>query len=126
MKFIKSAPIRHQCSKNYFYGEDLDLENALQSIENKYSPTIKSILENGYNLKDKHRFLLQKFWLLQYLRTEAASRRSVEMTEKMSEIIGEEAREFRVELADAVQNAMYVFASEMDIIDDLRVCLVSA
>jgi len=124
MKFIKSAPINHQCSKNYFYGEDLVLEKALQPIENKYAPIITNISKKGYKLKNEHQFLLKKFWLLQYLRTEAASIRSVEMIEEMGEVIGEKAREFRLRLADAVQNAMSLFAEKNEIIDDLKVCLL--
>lgn len=32
-KFIKNAPVKHQCSRDYFYGEDLIIEKALQPIE---------------------------------------------------------------------------------------------
>ncbi len=38
----------------------------------------------------------------------------------MGEVIGEEAIKFRVELADAVQNAMYVFRKEMAIVDSIK------
>lgn len=123
-KFIKNAPIKHQCSKNYFYGEDLYLEKAIQPFESHYSLITKQILKNGYSLTDKHKAFLRQFWILQYMRTEAASRRSVGMSEEMSETIGDIPSEYRMGLEQAVQHSMYVFAKEMDVVDDLKVCLI--
>lgn len=36
-KFINCAPLKNQCSKSYFYGDDLELEKALQPIEGCYA-----------------------------------------------------------------------------------------
>src|SRR5439155_750653 len=38
MKFVEGAPVKHQCSGDYFYGEDLALEKAHQMIR-RYSRT---------------------------------------------------------------------------------------
>ena len=40
-KFIINASIKHQCSKNYFYGNNLLLEKAMQPIESNYSKVLK-------------------------------------------------------------------------------------
>ena len=123
-KFIEGAPLKHQCSKNYFYGKDLNLEKALQFTEGAYSSVIRDVLKPGYHLTDDHRQFFRTFWLLQHLRTEAASRRSVEMSEGIKEFMGEEAHKFRMSIRDAVLQAMHIFVEEMHIVDDLKICLL--
>ncbi|QBG47691.1 DUF4238 domain-containing protein [Verrucomicrobia bacterium S94] len=122
--FIQKAPIKGQCSKSYFYGEDLELEKALQPFESQYSLVVSEIVKNGYRLTNEHRFFLKRFWLLQYMRTEAASRRAIELNEKMGETVGETAREFKLGLKEAVQQSMLMFIREMKVIDDLSICLI--
>lgn len=123
-KFIEFAAVKHQCSKSYFYGEDLLLEKALQPMEGLYASVLKEVLAPGYRLTDVHRDFFRQFWLLQYVRTEAASRRAVEMNEEMGEVIGLEADEFRLSINDAVQMAMRTFVEKMHAVDDLKVCLI--
>lgn len=121
--FIRNAALKHQCSKDYFYGEDETLENAIQLMEREYSVVLREVLKPGYSLRDDHAVFLKRFWLFQHMRTDAASRRAVEANEEMGEVIGEEAREFKMSIRDAVQQAMYTFATSMRIVDDLKVCL---
>jgi hypothetical protein len=111
LKFIECAPVKHQCSSDYFYGEDLGLEKALQLTESSYAAALREILKPNYNLTDSHRKLLRRFWLLQHMRTEAASRRAIEMTEAMRDVIGGEASNFRLGIREAVQ-------------DDIKICLL--
>jgi hypothetical protein len=122
--FIQKAPIKGQCSKSYFYGDDLELEKALQPFESQYSLVVSEICQKGYRLTDDHRFFLKRFWLLQHMRTEAASRRAVELNEKMGETIGETVQEFKLGLKEAVQQSMVMFIKEMKVIDDLSICLI--
>lgn len=124
LRIVEKAPVKHQCSGSYFYGEDLRLERALQLIEGGYAAALKRILQPGYRLIDQHRDLLRRFWLLQYLRTEAASKRAVQMTEEMREGLGQDAVNFKFEIRDAVQVAMHAFAQSMGALDDLKVCLI--
>jgi len=121
---IKGAPVKNQCSRDYFYGEDLRLEQALQSTEGAYAQGLSAILRPGYCLSDEHRKLLRRFWLLQHLRTEAASRRTVEMFAGMEATVGSPVENLRPSVREAIQMAMRTFATEMDIIDDLKVCLI--
>jgi len=123
-KFIECASIKSQCSKSYFYGEDLRLEKALQPIEGEYSSVIKLISKQGYRLTDYHRNFLRRFWLLQNMRTEAASIRSIQMTDEMGEVVGADARQYRLELKEAVQQSMEMFIEKINIIDDLKICLI--
>lgn len=123
-KFIEQAPVKHQCSGNYFYGKDPLLETAIKGIEDRYGSSLRELLKPGYVLTDEHRHFLRLFWLLQHLRTEAASRRSVEMIEAVEDVSGQKDSRFRYEIRDAVQTAMKTFAGSMDSVADLKVCLV--
>ncbi|EGR4126252.1 DUF4238 domain-containing protein [Vibrio cholerae] len=121
-KLVKTAPIKNQCSKNYFYGEDLVLEKALQPIEGRFSAMVRTIEEPNYILNEKDEAFLKQFWLLQYLRTEAASRRNVELIEGMSQVTG--TTDFKLEIKDAVQQSMRSFFDVKYTVSDLKVCLV--
>lgn len=128
--FVKGAPVKSQCSKNYFYGEDLLLEQALQMTEGVYATVLRELTKPGYSLTEDHRLTLLRFWLLQHLRTEAASRRGVIMSEAMHEVIEassstvEREFDFRLGIQDAVLMAMSAFAENISLIDHLKVCLV--
>jgi hypothetical protein len=123
-RFIECAPLKNQCSGDYFYGKDPDLEKALQTVEGAYGSAQHEILQPGYILSDEHRELLKIFWLLQHLRTEAASRRAVEMAAATEAVIGTDAPLFRLEIKTAVQLAMMAFSSAHDILRDLKGCLL--
>lgn len=124
-KLISSAPVKHQCSRDYFYGKDQQkLEDALQFMESSYASALKEILTPNYYLTDLHRVILRRFWLLQYMRTEAASQRAVEMTVKMEETVGSEVEDFKLAIRGAVLLAMKTFVETIDIVDDLKVCLI--
>lgn len=124
LRFIEGAPVKHQCSGDYFYGEDLGLEKALQFTEGAYAAVLRDILKPGYSLTDSHRDLLRRFWLLQHMRTEAASKRTVEMTAAMEGVIGSKAHGFRFDIREAVQTAMRGFTKHMDMLDDLKICIL--
>lgn len=123
-KVITGAPLKHQCSGDYFYGKDEHLEAGIQAVESSYAAAVKLILSPGYKLTEQHRSLLKVFWLMQHLRTEAASRRSVEMSEAMRKVIGAEHDSFRLRIKEAVQIAMHTFAESMGILEDLKVVLI--
>lgn len=72
---IPAAPVKNQCSGDYFYGQDDRLETAIRSVEGSYGNTVARIHAPGYQLTDTDRSVLRTFMLFQHLRTEAASRR---------------------------------------------------
>lgn len=121
---VANAAVKHQCSGSYFYGEDEKLEAAIQFLEQNYAGTLRRVREPSYKrLLADDELILKRFWLLQYLRTEAASRRAVEMNNQLGELIGADSS-FDLEIRDAVLMAMQTFAEEMKVIDDLKVCLL--
>jgi len=123
-KCIPMAPVKNQCSKDYFYGKDEKLENAIQFVEQAYASTVSKLLKSPQVFNEKHKVVLKRFWLLQYLRTEASSKRAVEMSNGIRETAGISAEEYNLGIKEAVQIAMKTYAERMDIIDDLKICLV--
>jgi hypothetical protein len=47
MKAIPNAPVRNQCSGDYFYGQNKLLENAINFIEDPYGPIVRHLSEGG-------------------------------------------------------------------------------
>lgn len=121
---ISDAPVKNQCSGDYFYGQDHRLEEAIRGVESEYAAAVARIHTPGYKLADSERVVLRIFMLFQYLRTEAASLRSVEMFEGMKNVIDPDMPDFKPSMKEAVQMAMRNFADVMHIIDDLKVCLL--
>ncbi len=123
-KFISFAPVKNQCSGDYFYGKDKRLEDAIQLVETGYGRSIKKILNSSRTLSEGDKIVLRTFWLFQYLRTEAAASRAVEMSESVRSFAGIEGAEFRIGIKEAVMMAIRTFAESMGIINDLKFCLI--
>ncbi|QXA06294.1 DUF4238 domain-containing protein [Acinetobacter pittii] len=70
-RLFENAPIKNQCSKDYFYGKDLKIEKALHEYEGSYSNLLQTIQQNPtYQLTEKDKKCLINFWFVQYIRTE--------------------------------------------------------
>ena len=123
-RVIPLVSARHQCSRDYFYGTDPELEIAIQSLESSYAEALCRITRGSYVLTHEDSDLLRKFWLFQYLRTEAASQRSVQVLNAATDAMGLTGAEYKAELGRAVLYAMKTFAEKMDIMDDMSACLV--
>jgi len=121
---IPRAPVKGQCSGDYFYGEGLTLERLLQRFEGQYARCLLDISAEGYRLTGVDATTLRRFWLLQHLRTEAASRTAVEMFEEMDHDLGGLPLGYKTGIKEAVFSAMRVFFERPDLVDDLNVRLV--
>lgn len=121
---VMAAPVKNQCSGNYFYGQDDRLETAIRSVEGGYAAAVARIHSPKYELTDGDRDVLRTFMLFQHMRTEAASRRSVEIFSAFETSIGTSIPGLKPSVKEAVQIAMRAFADEMHLFDDLKVCLV--
>jgi hypothetical protein len=122
--FIATARVKHQCSGSYFYGQDPQLETAIQSVEGGYASLLRKIREPGYFLNDDDKWFLRFFWLVQHLRTEAASKRAVQMAAEAELVIGDSSLPFAFGIQEAVQTAMEAVADTAPSIEDLKVCLL--
>jgi hypothetical protein len=123
MKPIQNAPVKNQCSGDYFYGKDDHLERAINSVENSYGEVMRFLMGDNAAVDIKVRIAILRFVYLQHLRTEAASRKAAEMTIAMHDVPGSDIPppSVREAMKIAVQIAMLNFAKTMSIIDDLKV-----
>ncbi|NTW53926.1 MAG: DUF4238 domain-containing protein [Chlorobaculum sp.] len=124
-KTISNAPVKNQCSKDYFYGKDEFLENVIQLLEGTYASTLQQLLSSlSPALNNNQIFILKRFLLFQYLRTEAASKLTVEISASMNEVTGNSGYYFNLEIKKAVLMAMRDYVTNIKIIDDLKICIV--
>lgn len=123
-RLVHFAPVKHQCSGDYFYGKDDLLEEAIQYVERGYAATVARIHTPGYELTEPDKAVLRTFILFQHMRTEAASRSTVEMFEGMETAMGTAVPGLKPSIKESVQIAMKNFADQMHVFDDLKVCLI--
>ena len=121
-KLIKNAPIKSQCSKNYFYGEDLILEKSLQPIESRFSEIVRNLKSNNCILKDKDKIFLIEFWLLQRTRTEEFSKSTAESAEQDIKTLLSINVEMKVKAV--VRKAMQSISENRHLIHDLKICIL--
>lgn len=126
LKAVKNAPVKNQCSGDYFYGKDEKLEHAINFVENAYGEIVRFLSSEQAAVNDDVRSVISRFIYLQYLRTEAASRRAAEMNASILDLPGSDIPipNMRDAMKLAVQHAMLVFAETMEAVDDLRVCII--
>lgn len=122
---IPIAPVKNQCSRNYFYGKDSDLDRAIKCAEDDYSAVRDAILNKPQaTLSQAQRDVLKSFWLMQHLRTDAASQRISQMMDDAEATFGFSGARFRLEIHAAVQMAMSICFESQANVADLRVCLI--
>ncbi|MBH1487481.1 DUF4238 domain-containing protein [Stenotrophomonas maltophilia] len=120
---VPNAPAKNQCSADYFYGKDLHYEKSMQVIEGLYSAAVSRISSPGYTLTSDDSEILRSFWVLQHLRTDAASRAFAALSNEVVDTTGA-PEEFRASIADAVQVAMSTVPEMVSVVEDLKVCLL--
>src|SRR4051794_297838 len=67
LKHVQNAPLKGQCARHYFYGEDLVLEKLLQEIETRYGSALSKI-QGNHQLADAEISDIRTFAYLQYSR----------------------------------------------------------
>lgn len=123
-KLIPNAPVKNQCSKDYFYGKDERLEKAIQLMESGYGQALRDLIQNSRTLTEGNKTVFKTFWLFQHLRTEAAALRAVQMAEETRNLADLPPEEFTLGIKEAVQIACRTFAESMHEIDDLKFCII--
>lgn len=122
--FISNAPVKNQCSKDYFYGKDDNLEKAIQFIESGYGTALRGLTENHRVFSEHQKAVFKTFWLFQYFRTEAVAIRIVQIAETTREFADLPPKEFTLAIKDAVQMGCSTFLKSIREIDDLCFCVV--
>lgn len=125
---IPNAPVRNQCSSDYFYGQAPQLEAAIQSVEGSYGQMLARVLPDGAAPGALDQTVLRRFILLQHLRTEAAAASASQVMAAMAQLPGvlPPGEDFDVKKAMrvAVEEAMLMYARQMRMVDDLRVTVI--
>jgi hypothetical protein len=123
--YITGAPVKNQCSRDYFYGKDDQLlENAIQSVESGYSHVMQEVFARSRKFTDEQKVVFRTFWLFQYFRTEAAAVQAAKMAEQTRKFAGLPISEHSISLLEAVHMGCRMFAKSMHELDDLQFCIV--
>ena len=123
-RLIPKAPVKNQCSRDYFYGTDDKLENAIRSIESAYGKSLREVIANNQLLNTANKNVFKTFWIFQFLRTESAAIRAVQIADQTRELAGIPPGEFALSIKEAVQAGCRAFASAMHALEDLKFCLI--
>jgi hypothetical protein len=125
-QIFRDAPVKNQCARDYFYGQDARLERAIQLVEGGYAQCISSLREPRTLVGDLHVTILRRFAYLQHLRTEAAAQRSAELTFAVTDVRGADIEQptFKEAVRSGVIAAMRHYAETMNFVDDLKVRIV--
>lgn len=126
-KFIERAPIKSQCARSYFYGDDLIIEKSLQPIEGEYSRVCRKIFSNEDIFESDMKFLIG-FSFLQYLRTDIAAQRTMaahaDMARLVQERVDDDLSSQMLSEKDIITESMKTFSETVDILNDLKAVII--
>lgn len=123
--FIANAPVKSQCSASYFYGKDSELDKIIGMAETEFSFYRDNILgSNDIFSAQECGNRLAFFWLMQHLRTEAASRLIAGFAEEADHVFGGGRGKLTFQPHDAVSMAMRICFESVSDIKDLKTCLI--
>jgi hypothetical protein len=79
------GPFSNQASKNYFYGENTEIEKSFSQIEGKFKSVLKNIIESNSFLKIKELDYLEmlRFISFQHNRTEYSKKQTEDFIDKL-------------------------------------------
>ena len=122
---IPGASIKGQCSSNYFYGEDDQIEQCLQTFESRYGLFLRDLSSSDFYLTDDGKTMLRHFVLLQHLRTSALAKRHEAFIMEMvrTGFEGQPPPEYIPNAKETARLAMEHFAQSKHLVDDLKVKL---
>jgi hypothetical protein len=125
-KAVFGAPVRNQCSANYFYGKDPLLEDAIQTVEGAYAQCVSALQADPDTVTSLQDVQLRRFLYLQHLRTEASARHIAEYTGAIAAMApGVMPDMTRQEMMrTSIIAAMHGYADSMRIVDDLKLRIV--
>lgn len=123
-RVVNYAPVKNQCSRDYFYGKDFRHESKIQKIESEYAVVLNDICSVDGIPTDRQISMLRRFWLFQNIRTEATIKRASESIAQTDLAAGREPTPATERSRETVELAMYTFERAKQSADDLRGCIV--
>lgn len=122
-KLVPNAPLKNQCARDYWYGEDGKLEKLLASIESGYAAALKRVVEGTDTAKNRDE--IRFFAFLQLRRTEMAAMRLIEAQEMMAgDLFGPGDRPPGPPREWFMLESLSVCVNNRDLIEDLKVRIV--
>ncbi|MBE0580030.1 DUF4238 domain-containing protein [Devosia sp.] len=121
-KAVFGAPVRNQCSGDYFYGQNAALEDAIQTVEGAYAKCVASLQAAPNSVSDLQEIQLKRFIYLQHVRTESSARHVAEYSSAITAmdpgiVPPPNTKEL---IKTGIIAAMRNYAESMDMVDDLR------
>ncbi|MEJ8555321.1 DUF4238 domain-containing protein [Tepidibacter sp. Z1-5] len=115
-------PTKSICYKEYFYGEDGEIEKDFSEKEKKWAKTIRSIIETDkYNLTEGQEKAIKQFAIFQYCRTLAMYNYSKDtMSEILLESMNNMIPDVKEEIARKLVNKK--IEDEIHVADIIEVC----
>jgi hypothetical protein len=80
---IHNAPVKNQCSRDYYYGRDLGLEKKLAELEGCYGDAVRKVVDAGRQRPTVPKAWLRTFWAMQWARTLSAAEDARQMAQGM-------------------------------------------
>lgn len=80
---IKNAPVKNQCSRDYFYGADLQIENWLGRGEGFFAQEVRNLPSGNPSVTTQAMDFLRDFSFLQSIRTERSIAEDASMLREM-------------------------------------------
>lgn len=123
-QLINGAPVKNQCSRDYFYGKDPEIEEPIQALEQRYAGVVRRIVAAPGNISNGDAHFLAAFWIFQHLRTEAIQKDILAHSRQLQDALGGNVPDLNIGKREATLLALGAFAHRSDAIADLKVVLV--
>ena len=123
-RLIINAPVKSQCSRDYFYGKDQELEMLIQSLESNYASVVRRLHDNPAKFQAMDISFLSYFWMFQHLRTETIQKSILKHSADVQKAVGEDIPNLNIEKRHATMIALSAFAENSDAISDLNMILI--
>lgn len=123
-RIVRFAPVKSQCSRDYFYGDSSELDRQIQVMEGTYSSVLRRIRPPKSAVNNADAFFLASFWMFQHLRTESMQRSILNMASKFEKAAGMSVPEMQFGAKTATLIGLSAFAKSHSEISDLNVVLV--
>lgn len=105
IKIIQGASVAGQCSKSYFYGNNLELEKIFQVFEQEYALIITKIINKTQDITSKELWHIRVFAFLQMLRTDMSIQKCATLANKLHNAVYKGFEKYQQTL-DTSQNNM--------------------
>lgn len=125
---IRNASVKGQCSKDYLYGDSLEIEHLLENLERDYARVLWVLDDQSGNPTEQDLNVLREFMILQYCRTEAAAKKigswfqcTYETTSECSSL---SPPDLDLSTRTMALEALQMHPGFLDITTDLKICIV--